>query len=394
MKKTQLAAALSLSAISLPTLAMVGTDARSAGMGGTGVASADHITAPFYNPAQMKKFEANDDFGLLLPSAFVGANTTEDLDSKIDQFQLANKELKSAQQAAVPNAARLEAAADNWKVKLKGLDNSGFSMGLGVNFAVAIPNSLMPVNVFSKNDVHTEFLIDIDTEQLDKDDDQLDAGTSNVQLVAGSVSDIGVSVARDVLVPYVNETISLGFSPKIQRLTVYNAFENLDTFDNDSYELSSEYQQKTTFNVDFGASYRPITPVTVALSATNLIPQELDSLNDNGSVATFRVEPSVTAGAAYDNGWLLAAADIDLTEKRLFKDVTKGEQYARLGVEFDALNWAQLRAGYSISMVDGSEDLVTLGVGFSPFGVLGVDVATQVAGDNEFHVAAELRLSL
>jgi hypothetical protein len=53
----------------------------------------------------------------------------------------------------------------------------------------------------------------------------------------------------------------------------------------------------------------------------------------------------------------------------------QGSRYIALGGELDALGWAALRAGYRFDMVDSSRSIPSIGVGFSPFGVLHIDVA-------------------
>jgi len=64
-------------------------------------------------------------------------------------------------------------------------------------------------------------------------------------------------------------------------------------------------------------------------------------------------------------------------------------QFARLGVELDAWHWAQLRAGYSHSMTDYSKDMLTAGLGFTPFGLFGVDIAAQFGEDDHYGVATQ-----
>ncbi|MFD2179777.1 conjugal transfer protein TraF [Veronia pacifica] len=392
MKKTHIALAVSLGIFSLPSSALVGGDARSAGMGGTGVASANYLTAPFYNPALMAQSNDSNDFGLLLPSVSAGVKGTENLQDKIDDFQGANKALENLN-LNNPDPEVTKRVVENWKTSLKALDNSGLDAGVGVGFAVAVPNSLIAVNVFSKTDVDSMLRLNIDGKQLDQPLPDADKDESRAVVAAMMVTDVGVSLARNIDVPYINQTISFGFSPKIQKISAYQLNERLASFDNGNFELPTQTTDTTAFNLDLGVSYQPVPEVTAAFSATNLIAQELESPKSNGQTTVVQIEPRLAAGVAYDNGWFLGAVDVDLTEQNSFKTEADGKQYARLGAELNAWGWAQVRAGYAISMTDGYEDLASIGLGFSPFGTLGFDLAAQVADQNEIGVAAEFSLT-
>ena len=51
-------------------------------------------------------------------------------------------------------------------------------------------------------------------------------------------------------------------------------------------------------------------------------------------------------------------------------------QYAALGVELDVFSFLQLRAGYRTNMSVSGDDVASIGVGLSPFG-LHVDIAAM-----------------
>ena len=57
-------------------------DGRGNAMGNTGVASADYLTAPFYNPALGSSYKVDDDFGILLS---VGVNIN-DIDDSLNKY--------------------------------------------------------------------------------------------------------------------------------------------------------------------------------------------------------------------------------------------------------------------------------------------------------------------
>jgi len=65
-------------------------------------------------------------------------------------------------------------------------------------------------------------------------------------------------------------------------------------------------------------------------------------------------------------------------------------QFARVGIEFNAWHWAQLRAGFEHDLQDTMEDSLTAGIGISPFGTLNLDVAGSYGSDNQVGVSGNL----
>ena len=98
---------------------------------------------------------------------------------------------------------------------------------------------------------------------------------------------------------------------------------------------------------------------------------------------TYNLEPVVTAGAAYNGETFTIAADLDLTTTERF---SRGDesQFFRVGAEA-GWEWAQLRVGYQMDMEDGTNDIATAGIGFSPFGVFHMDLSAA-AGDETYGV--------
>ncbi len=86
------------------------------------------------------------------------------------------------------------------------------------------------------------------------------------------------------------------------------------------------------------------------------------------------------------------ALDADLTERQPFDEVD-GSQYLRAGVEFDLAGWLQLRAGARHDMEDTREDLLTAGIGLSPFETFRVDLTAAAGDEDTYGFAADLRLT-
>ncbi|MGR5541169.1 hypothetical protein ACPV5V_21695, partial [Vibrio campbellii] len=73
-----------------------------------------------------------------------------------------------------------------------------------------------------------------------------------------------------------------------------------------------------------------------------------------------------------------------------FEQIDYQTQYARIGTELDAWEWAQLRLGYQHSMTDDAEDVITAGMGLKPFGLIGLDLSGSYGKDNNYGVSAQL----
>ncbi len=145
MKKITLIAASVFSVISTSSIAApYVADARSQGMGNTGVASADYLTAPLHNPAIGAMHRDHDDFGLLLPA--IGANLYDKDESlsAIDDAQDAYDALEHSidqndQATALAHAQDLQASLD----AISG--SSPVTVNAGVSAVVAIPTSALSV---------------------------------------------------------------------------------------------------------------------------------------------------------------------------------------------------------------------------------------------------------
>lgn len=142
MRKTTLAVTSALTLLSLPSFAApYAADARSHGMGNTGVVSADYLTAPLHNPALGALYRENDDIGLLIPAFGVNIHDEDDALSTVDDVQ----DLYDSIQG-LPTPAD-EAAMNRL------LDQLDSSMPIvingGLTFAIAIPTRFMSMNLFS-----------------------------------------------------------------------------------------------------------------------------------------------------------------------------------------------------------------------------------------------------
>nr|WP_086939239.1 conjugal transfer protein TraF [Thaumasiovibrio occultus] len=387
MKINQFAVAALAVACSTSALA----DARGVAMGGTGVATSNYLAAPFYNPALLAHYDQDrDNVGLLLPSLSVSVHDGDELYDKVDDFAMLTDELNMD-----PTNAALQ---DEWKAGLKALDDGRGVVEGQLGLVIAVPNQYASVSFFTKAEAMMVATAHIDDADLALDVDADCSGDiesciqSTVQGLAGVVGDVGLTLAKEHQLTLAGREmrVSAGISPKFQTLAAINYETGASGFDENEFEFGDEYVETSGFNLDLGVALQPTDNLTIGLSAMNLMSQELDTNVQLGKRATFLVEPQYKLGVGYRLGLMTAAFDVDLTERSYFKGMDYSTQFARVGVEFDAWRWAQLRVGYQHSMTDHSEDVLSAGLGLTPFGRFGLDLSAQYGDDSRLGAAAQL----
>lgn len=190
---------------------------------------------------------------------------------------------------------------------------------------------------------------------------EVDALEPQGQMIGGTVSDLGVALSFPLSI--VNMPISMGISPKLQRIDTYSYVANGNHFGDSDFDEAQYRNDESHFNVDIGIAIQPLDGLTLAVSGRNLISQSVDSIKVDRQSFTYQVEPLVTAGVAYDWSMLSVSSDIDLIENQKFKELD-GAQYWRLGGEVRAFDWMSVRVGYRHDMKDSSADIYSLGSGF------------------------------
>lgn len=401
------ATALSVSTFSVQA-AVNGADARSVAMGGTGVASASYLTASFYNPALVAHYSQTDDFGVLLPAVGISIHDPDDLNQKVEDFQDVNDELEMAINNSGGSPVS-DALVNDWKAALMAMDEGKLKADISVGAVVAVPNRYLSMSLFTQAQVVSLAQANIDPDDLAGVDGSnppdLDNLQSDVLGIAGGIVDVGLTMGKSFELPIValpEQKLSVGISPKIQQLIAVSFQNTVSQFDNSDFEFENEYQDDTAFNLDIGLAYQPIPTVTLGFSGRNLFKQALETNTPESPAGqpgkftskTLLVEPKYTLGAAYSNSWFTAAADVDLTEQKYFKEFDLATQYARLGMELNGWDWVQFRAGYSLSLTDSAEDTMSAGIGLSPFGVVAVDLALQYGQDNNYGAALQFGFTM
>lgn len=371
MRKLTLAATGALFILSPHAFAApYAADARSHGMGNTGVVSADYLTAPLHNPALGALYRENDDIGLLIPALGVNIHDEDEALSAVDDVQDLYDSIQGIPTPA--NEAELNRLLDQLDKSAPVVINGGLSL------AIAIPTRYMSVNLFSAGYVEILAAPDI-SDSTNTADRYLN---SAVDLAAFGSAEYGVALASAYTIG--GQQFAFGITPKYQQLKTYTQRTTLDDFDIEDYDKSEV--SKNTFNMDLGVAWYH-NAFRAGLSLKDVFEQDIETKLGN---YTYELTPQATLGIGYVGDYVALSLDADLTKQKRFKELNDDTQFIRVGIEGNAWGWAQLRAGYEVDLENNLDNSVTGGIGISPFDVISVDLAGSYAGDNQFGAAANL----
>ncbi len=192
---------------------------------------------------------------------------------------------------------------------------------------------------------------------------------SEAHIIAVALSEVALSISREF--DFSGRQVAIGITPKLQRIDVYDYIVSVDS-EVDGGDIADFGTEKNGFNLDIGASTRfgKIEQGTVGIVVKNLLSNSLDSINGQ----TVEIKPQVRAGVAYQAfGWINLAADLDLIENEpvAFEEPS---QFFAMGVEADVFGFLQLRGGFRTNIAASGQQVVSGGVGISPFSLFHMDL--------------------
>ena len=363
-----------------PAFAQSGSP-RELSMGGTAVASADYLSAGFSNPALLTHYSDadDDDWGLMLPNVYVFASDRNNLLDSIDSFTQSFETLENGL-GGLTTEEDLENLADS----LDALSDKHFIAGGGFGLALAIPSTSFSAAVVASTFVEADAFMIIDDEDIDRitgafGNPDIPSLGSEAVLLGSFRTEIGLAMAREF--EFSGRTVSLGITPKIQNLEILDLAVNAEGSDGLEDKIDSDNRfTDDNINFDLGASTMVSENLRVGLAARNLMGGTFAGLS---GLYNYKLDPALTTGIAYTSGPLTLAADLDLTTTTRFQEIDSDDsQFLRLGAELK-WQWAQLRAGYILDLEDNYSNMATAGIGFSPFGVMHLDLAGAV-GENSY----------
>lgn len=354
-------------------------DARGAGMGNTGVSTADYLLAPYYNPALTAVYRKNDSFGILLPSIGLRAEdkdeslkTIDDLQDSIEQFERAG-----VGAATQENVDQLNRYLDQLA------DDKPLAVTAGIGIAVALPLDAVSLNFFTRGYAEVIAKANVAAKSGNSANEvKIRYESSDVDLTAFGYTEVGLAVGKQVVLG--GQTVALGVTPKVQQLRTYQDNASVKSFDLDDYDKSEV--KDNAFNLDMGAVWL-IDQYRVGIVAKDLFAKDIQTQNRNN---TYKLDTQIAVSGSYVSDFFIAAVDLDLTKQRRFNGDNDDTQFMRFGVEGNAWGWAQLRAGYEVDLQNSLDNSVSVGLGVSPWDVVSLDLAGSYAGDNQFGLSANL----
>ncbi|MCX9448142.1 conjugal transfer protein TraF [Vibrio cholerae] len=354
-------------------------DARGAGMGNTGVSTADYLLAPYYNPALTAVYRKNDSFGILLPSIGLRAEdkdeslkTIDDLQDSIEQFERAG-----VGAATQENVDQLNRYLDQLA------DDKPLAVTAGIGIAVALPLDAVSLNFFTRGYAEVIAKANVAAKSGNSANEvKTRYESSDVDLTAFGYTEVGLAVGKQVVLG--GQTVALGVTPKVQQLRTYQDNASVKSFDLDDYDKSE--MKDNAFNLDMGAVWL-IDQYRVGIVAKDLFAKDIQTQNRNN---TYKLDTQIAVSGSYVSDFFIAAVDLDLTKQRRFNGDNDDTQFMRFGLEGNVWGWAQLRAGYEVDLQNSLDNSVSVGLGVSPWDVVSFDLAGSYAGDNQFGLSANL----
>ncbi len=357
-------------------------------MGGAGTAAANYLSAGFHNPA-LVAMDPESAFGVLFPVVGVQLRDPDQLIDALNDFGDVYQRFENDP----TNSSNRTAAAD----ALRGLQNKNGYVSGGIGGAIAIPTSTISGNFFVKGYTEAVVMPEVDDGDIDNienpvlDPDGDYTLNSKGRVLAFGVVDVGLALAGNIEI--LGQRIALGVTPKSQKFYTYHYEVSVQSFDDSQWDNDANQTDESAFNVDLGAAWQT-GPFRVGFAAKNLVSHEIKTVNYTREY-TYHIEPLYTLGGAFITDLFVATIDVDLNKQKRFSApsgpaIKDDTQLIRLGTEFNAWGWAQLRAGYINDLEDTLDGALTLGVGLSPFNTIHFDVAAQLIDSNSYGGSLQL----
>ncbi len=342
-------------------------DGRSNGMGNIGVATADYLAAPFYNPALVAVYRESDNAAILIPAVAINASDVDNTIDTMDDLQDEIKRLEGGDLSAQVDIDRL-------LIELDG--NAPLAVKAAAGIAVAIPNETISINFYTKGFVDVVVVTDVNI---------ADYTQSFADLLGFGYAEYGVAFAKQYEI--LGEKFSFGITPKYQQFSTYIERVTVEDFDVSDYDENEKTDSAA--NLDIGAVWLKDN-FRVGASLQNILKQDVNTITVAARSDTYEMSPQLTIAGAYTVQAFTVGLDLELMSQERFKNVDDDTQFVRVGIEGNAFDWLQLRAGYQHDMEDTLDDAITAGIGISPFGVFNIDLAGSYAGENQIGAAANL----
>ena len=178
-----------------------------------------------------------------------------------------------------------------------------------------------------------------------------------------------------------------GATVKIQTIELVAYSANAANFDAGDIADSQNLESHTHLNVDLGVTTRLGSDGQFVVAGTieNLIPKSFSGPNGT----EYDMAPVLTAAAGYNGNNLKAEVSLDLSQRNGY-DLLLDTQYARAGVELSAGRHLHLRAGYRTDIKGNVSDMLTAGIGITPWDRFNLDIGGGVGEGDTYAVGLQL----
>lgn len=457
-KILRLAAAITfmLSSISAQALPFNSFDPRSMAMGGTGVATADPSTAPFFNPALLSTVNETKKFSVEFPVIGVRAYDPDNLVKSMDDFQKGNyvyafthASTQFNNNQTVANLTTLVNSMGILSTQVKTLSNKNLAIDAGAAFVIGVPGKSLgwafytdatvtaggmlnytddqqiqnwvaattsiTGNCFNGNTLNTtaaltpgsacnnaiisnKYYSVSPTGSITQNFDPNTNLTSKIQVRGVLIGEVGMSLSHAFVSS--DNTLSLGMTPKALQLQLFDALLDVNS-GNANNATGNDYLAKySAFNFDFGVANLYRNGWRTGVVIKNVLPQTYDfkraptpGATPVATGSTLSLKPQARVGISRETNWYTLALDADLTQNDP-AGLENKTQYIALGGEFNTWNWLQLRAGYRADLVNTARSVASVGLGVSPrIPFLKLHADIALAG-NASEVGASFRLGV
>lgn len=396
-------------------------DTRSLAMGGTGVAIANSRNAAFLNPSILASKD-EDKFAWDIPIVSARLLDEQKMLTDMDDLKTISDKLTAslttvqnainaanypAAQAAAPAAV---SALNNFNNSLNGINGKALNGGAFVGTMFAIPSKNLSFALtadvraeggakFNYATADAATIGNLATALNNCATNQVNCASvtginpdGTVQNLASNMEVRGV-VAKEVAISIAHHfaewaDTDIGITPKFVQLQTVDARFNAQSTSNGIQD--SDKNSESLFNFDVGASTSvrktEDSNVKVGLVVKDMLSKTVKTVLDND----IEIKPRATVGIGYLTKLTSTGIDLDVvSNKPMISGFSQESQFLRLGAEFDAWRWAQIRVGYRHDLKGNYKGLPSIGLGLSPFGVH-VDLSVAYASASEAAAALQV----
>lgn len=351
--------------------AFFNVDARSAAMGGVGVASGVKA-APLTNPALLAYGVEFVDWYLTVPAYSVVRSDPDKINNLLGDFQKSAQSLENN-----PDTSRAQSTA-------RLLDKLGRARRIE-NTATSVFASI-PSNVLGAGAYLNFYQFASIRAVGNKPNVTVDPATRAYNTVIEkrgvSVAEHGISLAQVFTTDFrAFDTFALGINPKIVLFQATGATESVQTA-NTAVSFGGS-RNGSAFNLDLGMFKELGRFYSGGLVVRNLIPIKVRYPDAVGGYD--KLNTQVRAGIAYERRSRSIEVDIDLVPNSGI-GFERPSRMLSIGGEFVLTQYLQLRAGLRQNLMGTNQSLITFGVGFGTDYMLDIAAA---GGADELDLTAQ-----